>query len=229
MMDEYSRYAIYHAPTAGPLAAAAARWLGRDPAEARELQQPEVQGLDLARITSAPRKYGFHGTLKPPFRLAEGHDRAGLEAALGALGHRLSPVEMPGLRLARLGGFLALVPEGDTAPLAALAARVVEELDSFRAPPAPEELARRRAGGLTPRQDALLTRWGYPYVMEEFRFHLTLTGKLGEADASRAEAALSDHLAGTLPHPFRVDSLCLFGEATDDGRFRLLKRVPLTG
>ena len=35
--------------------------------------------------------------------------------------------------------------------------------------------------GLTDRQEALLTQWGYPYVMEEFRFHITLTGALDPA------------------------------------------------
>ncbi len=225
-MSTYRRYAVYYAPPEGPLARFGAEWLGWDAAAGHPAAQPEIPGLDMASLTEAPRKYGFHGTLKPPFRLAEGCDAAGLAQALGDLCARLAPVALDGLHLARIGRFLALVPEGETQPLAALAARVVEELDSFRALPGTNELARRRGAGLTPRQDALLLRWGYPYVMEEFRFHLTLTGPLDEATAARAEAVLAERLAGLVPRPFRIDALCLFGEA-EDGRFHLIRRVPL--
>ncbi|MCO6384333.1 DUF1045 domain-containing protein [Oceanicola sp. 502str15] len=227
-MEEFRRYAIYYAPPEGPLADFGAAWLGWDAAGGQEVAQPEVPGLDMAAIAEAPRKYGFHGTIKPPFRLSAGHDRAGLEAALEDLARGLEPVEMAGLRLARIGRFMALVPVGDSAALEHLAARVVEGLDGFRAVPEAAELARRRAAGLTERQDALLLRWGYPYVMEEFRFHLTLTGRLEGAEADRVEAALAERLEGLLPAPFRIGSLCLFGEG-NDGRFRLLRREPLGG
>ncbi|TKA95193.1 DUF1045 domain-containing protein, partial [Cereibacter changlensis] len=90
------------------------------------------------------------------------------------------------------------------------------------------EIARRRPERLSPRQRGYLADWGYPYVMEEFRFHLTLTGDLPEAEAAQVEAVLAPVLAPLLPRPFRIGSLCLFGEAAD-GRFRLLERVALTG
>ncbi|SIO18104.1 DUF1045 domain-containing protein [Vannielia litorea] len=225
-MAGYSRYAVYYAPPEGPLAAFGAAWLGWDAVAGRAVAQPRVAGLDMAALTAAPRKYGFHGTIKPPFRLVEGQGAEALAAALGALCATAAPVVLAGLRLARIGRFLALVPEGDAGPLAELAARVVAELDGFRAPAGAEELARRRGAGLTARQDALLLRWGYPYVQEEFRFHLTLSGKLEEPEAARAEAELAARLDGLLPRPFRIGSLCLFGEA-EDGRFHLIRREPL--
>ena len=73
-----------------------------------------------------------------------------------------------------------------------------------------------------------MQRWGYPYVMEEFRFHLTLTGRLDEATAERVETALRPVMAPLLPVPFTVSSFCLFGEAAD-GMFHLIHRYALSG
>ncbi|MBC7141287.1 MAG: DUF1045 domain-containing protein [Rhodobacteraceae bacterium] len=224
------RFAIYYAPPPGPLAEFAAAWLGWDAAAGRERAHPELSGLPLsvAEITATPRKYGFHGTLKPPFRLARGCTEADLRAGCAALANRLAPVSLPGLGLKRLGGFLALVPEGDAAPLDALAAEVVVALDGFRAPPDAAEIARRRPERLSEGQRALLARWGYPYVLDEFRFHLTLSGNLAPDIAEEVAEALAPHLAPILPKPFVVADICLFGEAAD-GRFRLLHRYPLGG
>ena len=48
----------------------------------------------------------------------------------------------------------------------------------FARPPGAAELERRRKAGLSAAQEKMLLRWGYPYVLDEFRFHLTLTGRL---------------------------------------------------
>lgn len=229
-MQDYRRLAIYWAPAPGPLAEFAARWLGWDAAAGCERPHPALAGLKtpVEEITATPRKYGFHGTVKPPFRLAPGTTAEGLHQAAAALCARLAPVELLGLALHRLGGFLALTPEGDQTALSALAARVVAGLDGFRAPPDAAEIARRRPERLSPRQREYLDRWGYPHVMDEFRFHLTLTGDLPADRAAAVERVLAPVLAPLCPRPFRVDSLCLFGEGAD-GRFRILHRYPLSG
>ncbi|PRY26070.1 putative phosphonate metabolism protein [Aliiruegeria haliotis] len=229
-MDGFTRYAIFYYPPDGPLADFGARWLGWDPRTGRRLAHPALPGLPrpVAAITGTPRKYGFHGTLKPPFQLAQGFDVSELHAATEALAASLAPVLLDELTLARIDGFLALVPEGETTPLALLAARVVEALDAFRQPPEENELARRRAPGLSDRQEVLLQQWGYPYVMEEFRFHLTLTGGLSDAEAEAVAERLRPEIAPLLPRPFRIRDICLFGEG-QDGRFHLLHRYALTG
>lgn len=232
-MDGFTRYAIYYAPPPGPLARLGAAWLGWD-AEAGhgETLPPGKNWPDLPRppleITARPRKYGFHGTLKPPFVLSEDRTVAGLHAALSALAPRLHRLRLDGLRITAIGPFLALVPEGDASPVDDLAATLLEALDGFRAPPEPAELARRRAAGLTERQEENLTRWGYPYVMEEFRFHITLTGPLPEAEREATASALEPLFAPLLEQPFRIDEICLFGEG-QDGRFRNLHRYTLSG
>lgn len=226
-MKKMKRYAVYYAPEPGGFADAAAHWLGWDACEAKPVAQPDLP-VPLAEWTSEPRRYGFHGTLKPPFRLAEAVDVADLSAALAALAPEMSAVESPTLRMVALDGFLALEPVGDPAHLTALAAEVVARLDPFRAPLTEPEIARRRPESLTPRQRELLGRYGYPFVMEEFRFHLTLSGWLSDHDLTRLHPLALAHFAPHLPRPFRIAQMCLFGEAEDDF-FHLLHRYPLTG
>lgn len=227
-MQDYRRYAIYYAPDPGALADFGAAWLGWDTAAGRDVAHPEVPGLPrpVHELTATPRKYGLHGTIKPPFRLAPGTTADELDSAARALCAGQAPVRLDGLGLSRLGRFVALKALGDAGALAALAAACVEGLDRFRAPAPPEELARRRAKGLTDRQDALLQTWGYPYVMEEFRFHVTLTGSLPPDEAEMVRTALAPALDGLLPAPFDITSLCLAGE-DDAGRFHLVRRYPL--
>lgn len=191
---------------------------------------PDLPELPLPRedITETPRKYGFHGTVKPPFRLAKGRTEAGLRSALADFAANTAPVALEGLELAQLGRFLALVPEGPTDALSALASETVRQFDGFRAPLNEVELARRRQSGLTPRQETLLQEWGYPYVMEEFRFHLTLTGKMPKAKATALRTLLAPVLTPLLPKPFTIGSLSLMGEG-DDGLFRQIEEIPLTG
>lgn len=221
----YSRIAIYYVPPEGDLADFGAAWLGWDIVRGRPARQAFLPGLN--DITMTPRKYGFHGTLKPPFRMAEGRELPELKAATHKLAASLAPVRCDGFELAALGGFLALVPRGDMAALQRVADACVQDLDAFRAPASEEEMARRRKAGLNARQDALLQKWGYPYVGEEFRFHMTLSGRLSTDDVSVWTARAKHHLPD-LPAPFIIDQIALCGERRD-GCFELLHRYALAG
>jgi len=225
----FTRYAIYFAPPQGAeWSRFGASWLGWDMETGEALPHPEVNGLDVAAITATPRKYGLHATMKPPMRLAKGCSLADLEAACATLAATQAPVTLDGLQLARLGRFLALRPLGDESALNALAAACVRDLDAFRAPAPEAELARRRANGLSPEQDQNLVTWGYPYVLDQFRFHITLSGKLPKPELPSVEAALQAHLIPLLPTPFVIKDLALMGEDTE-GRFHLIHRYALTG
>lgn len=212
------------------MAAFGRRWLGRDVEGGAAVDRLAVDGLaaaDLDAITADPRHYGFHGTLKPPFALADGCTADELLAAVVAFARGRPSLDLGRLKLARIGGFIALVPAQPGAGLAALAADCVHEFDRFRAPADPAELARRRAAGLTPRQDELLVRWGYPYVMDEFRFHLTLTGQLAAPLRERAWQALVPLTAPLCTAPVVVRDLVVFRQSERTAPFQVLARVPL--
>ena len=226
---EFSRYALYFAPPEGAdWTRLATAWLGWDMEPGAEVAPPEAPGIDVAGITERPRKYGLHGTIKPPFRLAEGMDFEALHDGFARFCATQAPVTLDGLALTRLGRFLALTPLGETDALSALAARTVETLDPFRAPLTEAELDKRRKSGLNARQDALLTRWGYPYVMDQFRFHITLSGKLDRDTAEQVRDALLPYVEPRLPRPFAVDALTLCGEDST-GYFHELHRYALSG
>jgi len=180
-------------------------------------------------VTKTPRRYGFHGTLKAPFRLADGCGYDDLLASAAGLAAAVAPITLPGLRLSQLGRFIALTPVGDPTALVHLAERVTIDLDTLRAPLDAAELAKRRNSGLTPRQEGYLQRWGYPYVLDEFRFHLTLTGALASAEGERAIAALRPLVAPFESEPFVVAEVCLFADPGGGANFRLIERLPLTG
>ncbi len=226
-MKNYRRYGVYVVPD-GALYGAGAAWLGWDAQAGCACAHPDIAGLpdSVDALTAAPRKYGFHGTVKPPFALADGTDSRALAKATAAFCASQLSVTIPALEVRRLGAFVALIPTEPSDALADLAGAAVSALDPFRATATEGELARRRKAGLSTAQEVLLQRWGYPYVMEEFRFHMTLTGRTPHADAVRD--ALTAHFAPVLPTPFIVNSLALMGEDAD-GVFHLIHRYALTG
>lgn len=227
---EFKRYAIYFTPAPGPLADFGAAWLGWDPVQGVCVAHPEIDSLPqpIAEITATPRKYGLHATIKPPFRPHAATTESALCAALEAFCADQPIITLDGLSVAQLGRFLALRPVGDTTNLNSMASKAVRAFDPFRAPLTEAELAKRRAGGLTAAQDALLQTWGYPFVMEEFRFHITLTGKLPKAEGKALVPRLEALLDPRLPWPFLIDGLALMGEDLA-GHFHQVTRLSFSG
>lgn len=227
------RYAIYWAPPRDhPLWHAGCAWLGRDPETGETFPPPLLDGLDRARhaaITADPARYAWHATLKPPFRLAAGETEASLDAAIGRFAATRSAFPAPTLAVNVLSGFLAVTPVAPSPMLDALAAECVAAFDPFRAPPDRGELARRRRAGLSARQESLLARWGYPYVMEEFRFHLTLTARLPVEEAERLRRGLGRRLAAALSEPVAIDAIALYAERAPGTPFILLRRYAFGG
>lgn len=233
MRADEARFAIYFAPRPeSALGRFGSAWLGRDSARGQPVPRPVVEGFSAARLaalTAEPARYGWHATLKPPFRLASGQRLDRLLAQLAAYAGARPAFEIPGLRLGSLGGFLALLPSAVPPPLTSLAQDCARAFDAFRAPASPDKVARRRGGGLTARQEALLARWGYPYVLEEFRFHLTLTARLEAAERRRLAAALAPLVAPLCRAPVPIDAVSLFAQEEQDAVFREHRRFPFAG
>ena len=218
------RHAIFACPARGsPLGDLAARWLGRDAFTGEAVAQPDLPGI--AALTAFPRRYGFHATIVAPFRAAGTIDGARIDGALAAFAAAERPLALP-LRVAMLGGFFALVPDGPTGPLDAMAERAVRHFHPLRAAPTPEETARRRPERLTGRQRALLARWHYPYVLDEFRYHMTLTGPVPEPDRARIRTAIEAHFAPPILAAHGIDALARYVEPTPDSPFTIATRSP---
>ena len=226
-----ARYAIYVAPAAAtPLARFGAAWLGRDAEAGARLARPAVAGFGaeaLERITEVPRGYGFHATLAPPMRLASGCTPEMLDEALAAFAAARRPFRAPPLRLAALDGFLALVLAEASTAMQALEDDIIGAFQRFRAPPDPAEIARRtEVGRLTPRQEALFQEWGYPYVLDEFRFHMTLSGTLDADELQSLRRALAPLAAPLCAAPLEVSGIALFEQPARDTPFGLTRRYP---
>jgi putative phosphonate metabolism protein len=223
-----ARVAVYYAPRPDDvLFADAAAWLGRDPASDATLPQPNI--ANIAEITAEPRLYGFHATLKPPMRLAAGRTLVDVVAAAAALADRIAPFDLPPLSVQDVFGFLALRETTPSAPLQALADACVEHLDPFRAPSSEAELARRPRANLTPRQEEMLVRWGYPYVFDTWFFHLTLTRRLSAAEKQVFMPAAETYFAHAIDTPRRVADVCLFVQPSPGAPFVISKRLQLRG
>jgi putative phosphonate metabolism protein len=227
-MKTPARVAVYYAPRPDdPLFATGATWLGRDPESDAPAPQPDLR--DIAEITAEPRQYGFHATLKPPMRLAEGRQWFDVVLAARALADRIAAFDLPRLAVHDVHGFLALRETLPCAPLQALADACVEHLDPFRAPPSDAELARRRRANLSPEQEAMLTRWGYPYVFTTWFFHMTLTRRLTAEEKARFMPAAEAYFSHAINVPRRIADICLFTQAAPDAAFVIAERLPLRG
>jgi hypothetical protein len=222
------RVALYWTPPEGqPFTELAARWLGRD---ARGRWVPPLKlGLEETAweaITDAPRRYGFHATLKAPFRPAAGAGLPDIERATEILAQSLSAVPLD-LAVQSLGSFLALCPINPSDALAAFAGRCVEALEPLRAPLTEAEIA-KRGPNLSPRQADYLRRWGYPYVFDEFRLHLTLTGPLPEPVRADALTRLRPAFDPLVPKGLPLADLCLFVEPAPGDPLVLYRRYPIS-
>ena len=230
-MAGFPRYAIYHtAAQAGDLDRFGAQHLGYDAWTGADLPFPKsvVESIpDWRELTQDPRKYGFHGTLKAPMTLAEDKSENELLAACAAFSN--SPRRIPIIRpvVQSISGFIAVIPAEPSRDLQVLAADCVEAFDDFRALLTAEDRARRNPAKLSARQCEYLDRWGYPYVMDEFRFHMTLTGRL---DASRREPILSllqTRFAQLGIERLAIDRIALFKQDNAASRFRIIAQWQL--
>ena len=231
-MTDFPRYAIYFAAGAdSALSRFGAELLGYDVYTGDEVPFPADASRvapDWRDVTADPRKYGFHGTLKAPMALAPGRTEAELVAACAAFAGKTRPI--PSIRpvVDSISGFIAVIPTAPVGALQQLAADCVREFDDFRAPMTAEDRARRRPDKLTERQRDYLDRWGYPYVMEEFRFHMTLTGRLGAERRGPILEMLRARFAVLGLDTLAIDRIALFKQDDASARFRFVGEWALT-
>lgn len=225
------RYAIYYAPAPDdPLTTDASRWLGRDAFSGETFGPPASLPMPAEQwhgLVADPQRYGFHATLKAPFELREGQTEADLIEAFDCFAASMTAFEIPRLVLGQLGPFFALVPHSVYPSLQEFAASVVEEFEPFRAPLSEADVARRRPERLSEAQRSYLLQWGYPYVMEEFRFHMTLTGPVETTLTPQVRDELQMRFSRYTDAALPIDGLALFTESARGAPFTIHRWQPL--
>jgi putative phosphonate metabolism protein len=232
-MANYPRYAIYYAPTPGSdLERFGAQLLGYDAFSGEDLPFPQQvlqTSPDWHELTADPRKYGFHATLKAPLALVAGKTEAELVAACEAFAGISRDIPLIRPVVDSISGFIAVVAAEPSAQLQKLAADCVTEFDLFRAPLTAEDRERRNPFRLTPGQRAHLDRWGYPYVMEDFRFHMTLTGRLPAERREPVLTMLRQRFSAIWLKSLPIDRIALFRQEDREQRFRIVNHWKLRG
>ncbi|WP_093634064.1 DUF1045 domain-containing protein [Paraburkholderia aspalathi] len=224
-MSSEPRYAIYYTPPAeDELTQTAARWLGRDAFRSDSPDALIERDTEVGAITTAPRRYGFHATLKAPFRLAAGRNVAELEEALARFVEVNEPCQLGEFKVDVMDGFFALVPIRPSPMLQSLASMIVDEFEPFRAPLTESELQRRLSNGLDTIGAAYTSGWGYPYVFDRFRFHMTLTDRLPVADQAKIRLRLEAIFSALATRGYTLDALTLFEQAQSGADFVVRSR-----
>jgi putative phosphonate metabolism protein len=229
-MANYPRYAIYYAPEANSvLDRFGTELLGYDAHRGIDVPFPAgMEPPDWHELTQDPRRYGFHATLKPPMSLSPDANEEEMLAACAVFASkpRKIPVIKPVIEI--ISGFVAVVPATASADVERLAADCVRDFEPFRAPLTEEDRGRRNPSKLTPRQLEYLDRWGYPYVFEEFRFHMTLTGRLELSRREKTLTMLRRRFSSLDIVTLAVDRIALFRQSAAEARFEIIGHWPLT-
>jgi hypothetical protein len=227
-MNSAYRYAVYLSPP-DPWCELGERWLGRSAQTGAATRAADPR---LDAWTSAPRGYGLHATLKAPLRLRAGASPAALDAAMRALALSRQPFEVSIVRR-RLRGFMAWCLGPDQASqdaMAALGQAAVIGLDDLRAHPTEAELARRKPDQLNPLERQMLADWGYPYALQTFTFHMTLTSHLPEAELQAADTLFAawQEKAG-LPAVMPVSDISLYVQPEAGADFVIARHYGFDG
>lgn len=225
------RYAIYYAPEPdSALDTFGETWLGHRGADALSAAIGNNSKVSIARIeqlTDSPRRYGFHGTLKPPFELNPANSPEGLLAAARVFARSRGAIDLPPLELAVIGKFIALTPIAESAALERLAAACVRAFEGFRTPLSKQQEEDYKLNKLTVHQEQMLEHWGYPYVMEEFRFHISLTDRIDDDDERQAVMELLTKLAQpVVSQAIRIRDLVVFAQDGVGQPMKPLERIP---
>lgn len=226
------RFALYYTPAPSTLLwQLGCSWLGRDALVDRDIPQvgcPDLPPKIMERLTAQARRYGLHATLKPPFKLHRDAKLKDLQRALQDFVSVQSPFSIGRLRLSQIMGFLCLRPENPPKELGTLASTCVKHFDGYRAALSPTELAQRNLTALKHSEKTNLLRWGYPYVLDEFRFHLTLTDPISDTSTTELlQARLNQHFDAALKAPIRIDAITLCIEPSPGAPFLFLERYLL--
>ena len=188
-MKKYSRYAIYYAPPKeSSLEEFGRYWFGWDPLNAKLINNKHrinylnrfgIKNLiNIDKNVLIPKKYGFHGTLIPPFKLNKNYSTNTLFKKTEEIAKKFKKFKFYKFKLKKMNNFYAFVQNKKNNNINKLSNRLVRELFKFRSPLSKKEIDRRNPSKLSKLQLNILYKWGYPYIMSEFNFHMTLASEV---------------------------------------------------
>ncbi len=228
--DNYERYAIYYIPdNCSELSHFGRSWFGYDP-DAGNCKR-EYYGLDTSlveRITYKPARYGLHATLKAPFNLKLGYDVESLLSTLEGFAKNRKAFEIDSLKYGLHGGCLSLTVDEGEHKINQFASQCVLGFEDFRAPLSMKERTRRLEEKLSLHQRLMLEELGYPYVLSEFRFHITLSSRLSDQEYDSVIRALIPTLESICMKPLKINQVSLLGDPGNEKPFELIKSFPLS-
>lgn len=188
-MKKYSRYAIFYAPPKeSNLEEFGRYWFGWDPLNAKLINNKRrinylnrfgIKNLiNIDKNVLIAKKYGFHGTLIPPFKLNKNYSTNTLFKKTEEIAKKLKKFKFYKFKLKKINNFYAFVQNKKNNNINKLSNRLVRELFKFRSPLTKKEIDRRNPSKLSKLQLNILYKWGYPYLMSEFNFHMTLASEV---------------------------------------------------
>lgn len=225
-----ARYAVFFCPDdASDLASYGRLVLGRtaDGSPANPSHHDFHDRTVAAALSATPAHYGFHATLKAPFRLSVDASEEDLLSAVESLAQRQTSIDMHSLKPMMLSEFVALGFERQPSAVARLASQCVEQFESLRAPLTQEDLHKRKPDLLNDAQRAYLFQYGYPYVMSEFCFHMTLTGRLTLDEHADYVDWLKTLYTRIVPQEPKLDRLAVYWQPDRAAAFTRLAQFPI--
>lgn len=215
------RYAVYIAPSDTSMLGEFGRHV---------LQSTPVQNdrpLQLS-VTEKAAHYGFHSTFKAPMELASGCTEQALLDAVQDYVHTKQRVALTGLQPNIVDGFLALTLP-DSPDVDAFAADVMHSFEPFRAPLSEADRQRRNPETLPERKRQYLENFGYPHVLEEFNFHMTLSNRIkNEQDSHSYHQWLMQNYKMIVTQTPWLDQLAVFWQPDRASAFTRIGKSPIT-
>ena len=237
-MKKYSRYAIYYAPPKeSSLEEFGRYWFGWDPLNAKLINNKHrinylnrfgIKNLiNIDKNVLIPKKYGFHGTLIPPFKLNKNYSTNTLFKKTEEIAKKFKKFKFYKFKLKKINNFYAFVQNKKNNNINKLSNRLVRELFKFRSPLTKKEIDRRNPSKLSKLQLSILYKWGYPYLMSEFNFHMTLASEVTGNKLYSELKKIEKNKEIILNEINNFDKIYIFGE-NQKGMFENLENFSLS-
>ena len=236
-MTNYKRVAIYFLPKKNSsLENFGKNLLGRDINKKKKISLTRRQKYfinrgftffdELKDYCEQPAKYGFHATLKAPFRLKRNVKTKNFYDVISHIAAQHSRFKIKGLKIVYSKKFTFITSRKPNKLLINLENDLVKHLDTFRAELNKTEIKKRIPDSLTFKQNKYLKEWGYPFVFDQFKFHMTLMNQNNNKLSNKQKLELEKLIYKISNNVIEFNEISLLGE-NKNGHFEEIKRFKL--